>query len=98
MGGGSPSLGSTPVRNPKRRNSRLEREAELRERVLDMLVLEERRSRALLTVALPLAIIRACNNTLRKCLDYQTPAEVFHNQLRLLQNNGSGACTRVPTR
>ena len=31
------------------------------------------------------AIIRACNHTPRKCLDYQTSAEVFHNQLLRLQ-------------
>ena len=29
--------------------------------------------------------IRAANNTPRKCLDYQTPAEVLHNQLLHLQ-------------
>ena len=31
------------------------------------------------------AVIRAANNTPRKCLDYQTPAEVLHNQLLHLQ-------------
>lgn len=35
------------------------------------------------------AVIRAANNTPRKCLDYQTPAEVLHNQLLRLQCDSS---------